>query len=137
MDLEQGYTDYRPLLLSIAYRLLGTVSERYAYGCEYAEIADIVGKSADNCRKIFSRAGQKTNRLPSEPVPSSGHDAIDAERGRRRTRRFSAVPETKGLSLQSLRLWAQPLLCVAGARLLHSPVFRHWKMSSKSCGIAD
>lgn len=34
---------------------------REAYGCEYGEIAGMLGKSIDNCRKIASRAQRKLN----------------------------------------------------------------------------
>lgn len=41
---------------------------REALGFEYHEIAELVGKSEANCRKIFSRARGKMGILPDEPV---------------------------------------------------------------------
>ncbi|MCL6602105.1 MAG: RNA polymerase sigma-70 factor [Paenibacillus sp.] len=41
---------------------------REAFGFEYHEIAELVGKSEANCRKIFSRARGKMGILLDEPV---------------------------------------------------------------------
>ncbi|QUL57955.1 RNA polymerase sigma factor SigJ [Paenibacillus tritici] len=41
---------------------------REALGFEYQEIAELVGKSGPNCRKLFSRASAKLGLVPEQPV---------------------------------------------------------------------
>lgn len=49
---------------------------REAFGYEYQEIAEIVAKSAENCRKICSRARQKMKESEPHRLPSPEHDTV-------------------------------------------------------------
>jgi RNA polymerase sigma-70 factor, ECF subfamily len=50
---------------------------REVLACDYREIAELVGKTEANCRKIFSRVRQKlSHRLPDEPIDYAQHKQL-------------------------------------------------------------